>query len=224
VRLRRPRQGAAAGFADAGRPAGSTPWREASWCALDLELTGLDPAHDHIIAVGAVPIEHGRVILGKALYTLVNTSRRPEHGAVLVHKLRVADLAGAPSVDDAIDMVLSTLAGRVPVFHAAAVERAFLGPLLRRRRVRMPPAADTEALGRLWLRRRDGIAPTGISLVRLASVLRQSAEPPHHALGDALSTAQAFVALASHLDAVAPETVGSLVAAADRLHGPRRMG
>ena len=29
---------------------------------------------------------------------------------MLVHKLRVADLVDAPSVDEAIDMVLSTLA------------------------------------------------------------------------------------------------------------------
>jgi DNA polymerase-3 subunit epsilon len=224
VRLLGPRQGPAAGFADAGRPAGSTPWRAASWCALDLELTGLDPAQDHIIAVGAVPIEDGRVILGKALYTLVNTSRRPEHGAVLAHKLRVADLVDAPPVDEAIDMVLGALAGRVPVFHVAAVERAFLGPLLRRRSLRMPASADTEALGRVWLRQRDGIAPNGISLARLAGALRQSAEPPHHALGDALTTAQAFIALATHLDADAAQTVGSLVAAADRLRGPRRMG
>ena len=110
------------------------------------------------------------------------------------------------------------------MFHVAAVERAFLGPLLRRRRVRMPAAADTQALGRLWLRQRDGIAPDGISLVRLASVLGQSAEPPHHALGDAVSTAQAFIALASHLDGVARQTVGSLVADVDSLRGPRRMG
>jgi DNA polymerase-3 subunit epsilon len=49
-------------------------------------------------------------------------------------------------------------------------------------------------------------------------------ELPHHALGDALSTAQAFVALASHLDAVTPQTVGSLLLAEDQLRGARRLG
>ena len=33
----------------------------------------------------------------------------------------------------------------------------------------------------------------------------------HHADGDALTTAQAFIALATHLDAFDPQTVGSLV-------------
>ncbi len=224
MRLRSPRDPAAAAFARAGAAAGSTPWRDASWCALDLELTGLDPRKNDIIAVGAVPIEDGRVVLGKALYTLVRTSRRSEHGAVLVHKLRVADLADAPVLERAIELVFDVLAGRVPVFHTAAVERSFLVPLLKRRRVRLPDAADTELLGRLWLRERGVATPSWLTLANLSSVLGQAGEIPHHALGDALTTANAFIALATHLDAIEPQTVGSLVRAGDRLQGPRRLG
>ena len=222
--LLRPREGAAARFAAAGRPSRTTPWRRAGWCAVDLELTGLDPRADHIIAIGAVPIEEGRVVLGAARYTLVATKRRSDPEAVLTHKLRAKDLEGAMPVDEAIDLLLEVLTGRAPVFHTAAVERAFLTPLLRRRRLRMPAAADTEALGRLWLRERDGISPAGISLSRLARTLNQQAEPPHHALGDALTTAQAFISLAAHLDSRAPQTVGSLIAAPELLSGLRRMG
>jgi DNA polymerase-3 subunit epsilon len=224
VRLFSPRSGAAAEFARTRAPGGATPWREASWCALDLELTGLDPRSNDIIAVGAVPIEEGRVVLGQAVYTLVRTSKRSEHGAVLVHKLRLADLADAPSLPEAMDLILRVLAGRVPVFHTAAVERSFLAPLFRRRWVRLPAAADTEILGRLWLRERDGVAPAWLGLAKVSSVLGQPGETPHHALGDALTTAKAFIALASHLDATGAQTVGSLVAAADRLRPPRRFG
>jgi DNA polymerase III subunit epsilon len=224
VRLGPRRQGAAGIYAAAGRPPAATPWREARWCSLDLELTGLDPRRDHIIAVGAVPIEDGRVILGEAVYSLVRSSRRSDAGAVVTHKLLVQDLADAPPLDDAIELVLAALSGRVPVFHTAAVERAFLEPQFRRRRLRMPAAADTDALGRLWLRARDGVAPSWISLARLSALLGQRQEPPHHALGDAVSTAQAFIALATHLDARERQTVGSLLSAGERLAGARRMG
>ncbi|MGO9495782.1 MAG: exonuclease domain-containing protein [Solirubrobacteraceae bacterium] len=213
MRLRRSPQGVAAEFADAGRPADETAWRDARWCALDLEMTGLDPRREEIIAVGAVPIDDGRIVLGGGLYTLVRTTRRSQHGAVLVHKLRVPDLADAPPLEEALDRMLELLAGRVPVFHTAAIERSFLERQFARRHVRLPAAADTEALGRSWLRHRDGSAPEGISLGRLAGVLGQIAETPHHALGDALTTAKAFIALASLLDTVAPQTVGSLVEA-----------
>jgi DNA polymerase-3 subunit epsilon len=218
------RHGAAAAFAAAPRAAATTPWREASWCAIDLELTGLNARHDEIIAIGAVPIEEGRVLLGRAAYTLVRTTRRSERDAVLLHKLRVPDLADAPSVEQATELVLEMLSGRVPVFHTAAVERSFLGPLLRSHRVRLPPAADTEALGRLLLRHREGLAPARLPLGRLASMLGLPPEPEHHALGDALTTAAAFIALAGRLDVIERQTVGSLVTAQNRLQGARRMG
>lgn len=224
MRRRAPAAGAAATFASAAQPPGSQPWREASWCAIDLELTGLDPRRHQIIAIGAVPIEEGRVALGRARYTLVRPTHAPKHEAVLIHKLRLADLVDAPEIHDAIDLVLETLAGRVPVFHTAIIERAFLTPLLASRRVRLPSPADTEVLGRLWLRERDGRAPPGIALGRLSEALGLPAEPPHHALGDAVTTAQAFVALATHLDRRSPETVASLVHADLRLGGARGRG
>jgi DNA polymerase-3 subunit epsilon len=223
MRLSRARAGAAARFRDAGQAAASTPWREARWCAVDLELTGLDVRRNEIIALGAVPIEDGRVVLGEALYRLARPSARPDHGAVLTHKLRLADLIHAPPVDDAIELLLDLLAGRVPVFHTAVVERTFLGPQFASRRVRLPNAADTEQLGLRWLHERDGVAPAGLSLARLARELGQPAESPHHALGDALTTAQAFIALATHLDGRDPQTVGSLLRV-PRPAGARRFG
>ncbi|HUO70552.1 MAG TPA: 3'-5' exonuclease [Solirubrobacteraceae bacterium] len=224
MKLLAPREGAAAEFARAGRPPEDLPWRQARFCALDLELTGLDQRKNDIIAIGAVPIEDGRVVLGDCMYTLVRTTKRSEHEAVLVHKLRVPDLVDAPPLDEAVDMVLEVLSGSVPVFHTAWVEQSFLGPLLRKRRVRLPAPADTEVLGRVWLRARDGHAPQGLSLEYLSSLLGQPVETPHHALGDALTTAKAFIALATHLDAPAPQTVGSLVATDARTQGPRRFG
>jgi len=228
MRLRRAPAGSAAeAFAHAGRPADRVPWREAAWCALDLEMTGLDPRSDEIIAIGAVPVEEGRVVLGGAMYTLVRASQRSNVGAVLVHKLRLADVADAPPFDRALDRLLEMLSGRVPVFHTAAVERAFLERPFARRHVRLPAAADTDALGRRWLRHRGESPAQTISLGRLAAALGQPGEVPHHALGDALSTAQVFIALASALDAVEPQTVGSLLAASAgpaRLGAPRRFG
>jgi DNA polymerase-3 subunit epsilon len=223
VRLTLRRSQAAAHFAQTPGPAAETPWRQAEWCAIDLELTGLHHS-DEIIAIGAVPIRDGALILGESMYTLARPDRPPKHAAVLVHKLRSADLLHAPALDEAIDRLLASLAGRVPVFHTAMVERTFLGRELRRRRLRLPADADTEVLGRVWLRERDGVTPAGLSLARLATVLGQPAEDPHHALGDALTTGKAFIALASHLDARSPQSVGSLQRAERSLRpgGPGR--
>ncbi len=225
MRLRAPRDGAAIAFEEAGTPGPDVPWQDAGWCAIDLELTGLHPRKNDIIAIGAIPIEQGRVLLGESLYTLVRTTRRSEHGAVLVHKLRVADLADAPPLDEAIDLLLASLGGRIPVFHTARVETSFLGPLFARRRVKLPTAADTEVLGRRWLGHRDGAAPPYVTLERLAIELGQLVEPPHHALGDALTTAKVFIALAALLSMPERQTVGSLLTPERaRTIGGRRFG
>ena len=209
---RRPGTAAAERFAQVGHAAMRTPWRSAEWCALDLELTGLDPDHDHIIAVGMVPIVDGRVRLGRSLYTLVRSTRRSQLQALLTHRLRTADVAQAPSLPEALELILEALAGRVPVFHTAAVERAFLAPHLRALNVSLPEAADTAGLARsLWRQRGERVAPLGPSLGELVRRLGQRAEPAHHALGDALTTAQAFITLASLLDGARPQTVGTLL-------------
>jgi DNA polymerase-3 subunit epsilon len=225
MRLGLKRSQAGSRFAQAPAPERDTPWRQAEWCAIDLELTGLGRS-DEIIAIGAVPIRDGALILGEAMYSLARPYHAPTHASVLVHKLRSVDLREAPALDDAIDELLETLSGRVPVFHTAMVERAFLGKELRRRRLRLPSDVDTEVLGRVWLRHRDGVTPASLPLSRLATVLGQPGEDPHHALGDALTTAKAFIALASHLDAESPQTVGSLQGAERELGtgGTRRFG
>ncbi len=205
-------------YAQAQFPRGRTPWRKADWCALDFELTGLNPREDEIISFGAIPIVDARLQLRGAVSGLVRPERRMGEAAIRVHGLRTIDLERAPPLATALGPLLRAIAGRGLIVHTAAVERAFLGRALRERGLRRRgPIIDTEVLGRAWLHERDGDAPGRLSLGVLATALGLPAERPHDALGDALTTAQAFIALATHLDAKHPETVGSLERAERRL-------
>ncbi|HWE11416.1 MAG TPA: hypothetical protein VG325_18855, partial [Solirubrobacteraceae bacterium] len=65
-----------------------------------------------------------------------------------------------------------------------------------------------------------GVNRPGLPLARLATVLGQPAEDPHHALGDALTTGKAFIALATHLEHAGYRTVGSLTHAEPRSGRP----
>jgi DNA polymerase-3 subunit epsilon len=196
---------------------GRTPWRAASYCAVDLELSGLDPKRHEIISFGAVPIDDGRVQLSAAVQGRVRPLRSMSETSIRIHGMRIADLADAPLLDIAIDPLLAAMAGRVPVVHVAAIERGFLRPALRRQGLRLRgPMIDTSVLGRIWLHER-GRDPGHVSLTDLAVALGLPSHHPHDALGDAVTTAQAFVALATHLDARRAETVRSLVSAGRRL-------
>jgi DNA polymerase-3 subunit epsilon len=185
---------------------------------LDFELTGLDPRTDEIISFGAIPIDDGSVRLREACSGLVRPSREISEESILVHGIRASEVAHAPALEQAVLPLLETLAGRIVVAHSAAVERAFLGRTLRRLGLRLRgPIVDTETLGRLWLYERDGRTLQRLPLTLLASALGLPAERPHDALGDALTTAQVFIALAANLDALRRETVGSLAGADRRL-------
>jgi DNA polymerase-3 subunit epsilon len=219
MKIRRAARGdGAAAYRSARLPTGRTPWREASYCAVDLELSGLDPKRHEIVSFGAVPIEDGRVQLGGSVHGRVRPRHELSESSIRVHGLRAADLADAPALDEAIDPLLAVLAGRIPVVHVASIERSFLRPALRRQGLRLrAPMIDTSVLGLVWLHERDGDGPRRISLSELTRALGLPSHHPHDAVGDALTTAQVFIALATHLDALRPQTVRRLSTADRRL-------
>jgi DNA polymerase-3 subunit epsilon len=217
--LRRKLRAAAAAYAAASQPAQSTPWDRAPWCVVDLELSGLDPRRHEIVSYAAIPIDEGRVQLARAASGLVRPSRPLTDSSIRIHGIRAADLVDAPPLEEAIDPLLQAMTGRVLVAHVARIERAFLGAALRRQGVRLRAAiADTSVIGRLWLGERDGVAPRDPSLEDLAHALGLPAHSRHDALGDALTTAQVFIASASHLGTLENLTVRNLTHAERRLH------
>jgi DNA polymerase-3 subunit epsilon len=218
VRLQRPASEAAAAYASARVARASTPWREAAYCVVDLELSGLDPKRHEILSWAAVCVDEGRVTCRTAAEGLVHPTQAVPPESVCIHGLREPDLAAAPSLAEATDALLDAATGRVLVAHASWVEESFLRPALRARGVRLRrPVLDTCALGRLWLSQVDGSAPPAVPLGVLADRLGLPEHRPHRASGDALTTAQVFVALASLLEEAGPETVRSLAAARERL-------
>lgn len=216
------RSAAAAAYESAPLPSMGTAWREAPLCALDFELTGLDLERDEIISFGAVPVDGGIVRLAGSVSGLVRPEREIGEASIRVHTIRAIDLERAPQLADAIGPLLALLAGRALIVHTAAVERTHLGRALRLLGTRMRGAViDTDVLGRLWLYGRDGRLRRHLSLSELAGALGLPADRPHDALSDALTTAQVFIALASHLEAEHHETIGTLANAGRRLESIR---
>lgn len=217
-----PVDAAAAAYRAARPVARRRPWREGSYCVVDLELTGLDPQRDEIVSFGAVPIDGGRVSVRQAVYGLVRPAGPLPARSVLVHGLRGPDLADAPDAAAALPALLEAMAGRVLVAHAAQIERTFLGRALRPFGVALRgPVIDSRLVAQLWLAERDGRVMGSASLDQLARALGLPVHRPHHALGDALTTAQVFIAAATLLDGRGTETVGSLARAGRRLENRR---
>jgi DNA polymerase-3 subunit epsilon len=186
-------------------------WRDCGFLALDLETTGLDLVHDSIISYGAVPVAGGRVIAPNGVYGLARPDCPITPSSIQIHTLREADLKDAPPLRTAMETLSALLTDRIMVAHAAWVEEAFLRrgfDQIGRRK--MPPVIDTAALARA-----AGVIPQGSDgdpdLEWLCTKLRLPVMDPHHALGDAMTTAGLFIALASKLDTGGPRSGRALV-------------
>ena len=178
----------------------SANWRGINYCAIDLETTGLDFKKDEIISLGAVPIESGRVITEANFYREVRPMQIPSPSSIRIHGIRAVDLEHAPPLQEVMVEFAERLRGRIVIAHAAWVENAFLkdhlvgGNLDFSKRL-----IDTAALARAC-----GVVEVDLdhepSLEHLAKILKLPAYSPHHALGDALTTAIIFLALATEIE------------------------
>jgi DNA polymerase III subunit epsilon len=221
---------AARAYRDTAYPAERTPWREATYSVTDLELTGLDPARDEIISFATVTVAAGKVRFDDARYELVRPNRMPEADTIRIHGLREADLADAPPLEEVLDRLLEALTGRALVAHVAGIEASFLSAALESYGLTLRnPVVDTaelavelERLQRRPLPETGHEAPAGAAvsspgLGELARSLGLPVHRPHHADGDALTTAQVFLALATHLEAFEdPLTLGRLQRLSER--------
>jgi DNA polymerase-3 subunit epsilon len=200
----------------------SRSWRRARFLVVDVETTGLDPARDEIVSFACLPVEDGRVLAAAAVAGLVHPDATPAPSSVEIHGLRAADLAAAPDAAEALRPLAAALRGRIPVAHAAWVERAFLREPLRAFGTRMPRRiVDTALLWRLLSIQRGDGDPGWCALSTVAAGLGLPAHRPHVAEGDALTTAQVFLALATHLAARGRGSVRELTGAAWFLRGWR---
>ena len=118
--------GALRSYRDAEFPPAETPWREADFTVIDLEMTGLDPASDEIISFATVTVSGGKVRFDDTRYELVRPRRMPDWDTIRIHGLREVDLEEAPPLEDHMDDLLDALTGRPIVAHVAEVERIFL--------------------------------------------------------------------------------------------------
>jgi DNA polymerase III subunit epsilon len=189
-------------------------WREADLWVVDLETTGLDLRQDEVVSWGMVRVRGGRVLLQDAAYGLVRPSRPPSPSAMAVHGLLPAELADAGPPDLAAGELARRLRGGVLVAHAAWVEEAFLARLLSPIGTYLAgPVIDTAGLAREAGLAGGGADQAEPGLEALSGRLGLPVHTPHHALGDALTTAVVALALIAKLEARhGPLTVRDLTA------------
>lgn len=158
---------------------------------VDVETTGTE-ASDRIISVGFV-----KVLRGKTLDTwssLVDPAgRRISPGAHRVHGLVAADLVGAPTFDSLREAVTRWLTGDIVIVgHNLGFDITMLRSAFEDCGVPLPRLVGMDTMA---LATAAGVASGRIALGELLERLGLANSAAHTAVGDALATAQAAVAL-----------------------------
>jgi DNA polymerase-3 subunit epsilon len=187
----------------------SASWRAADYVSIDIETTGLDPRNDKVIAFGAVPVRGGRIIAGEPTYLLFDPECPISPEATKVHGIHLRDLEGAPRLEERLGEISELFEGHIAIAHAAWVERRFLFDRLKSAGFPVPAVVDTAILARAVLPD-DGLDGHEFALEYASTALGLPPHTPHHALGDAMTTAQLFLALASKMPGGEP-TLGDML-------------
>ncbi|HEY6114699.1 MAG TPA: helicase C-terminal domain-containing protein [Candidatus Dormibacteraeota bacterium] len=158
----------------------------AEYAALDLETTGLDPARDRVIEIGAVAFTADQII--STLEQLVDPGRAVPDTVLRLTGIKQEELRGAANPDDALRRLAEFLRGRQPVGHGARLDVEFLeaaGLWDESQQI-----LDTLDVARILLP-----AAGSHSLPLLSTEMGFSQPRPHRALDDADATRQLLLRL-----------------------------
>lgn len=184
----------------------SQPIRTMTFTVLDCEMTGLDPARDEILSIGAVRIRGGRVTMADRFYQVFKPIEAvSSKEVILIHGLGPDEVSRGVPLADAIERLLAFIGDSVVIGHFVAHDLRFLNAALaaRGKRPLANPALDTRLLYGWWRRRTTpaGHAFEATALEALAHELALPRYPAHHAFYDALTTGLAFLKLLSAFEA-----------------------
>lgn len=179
---------------------------QARFVVIDCEASGLDPARDRLLSIGAVAVRGGRVQLADAFEARVRQQAPSAPENIVIHGIGGdAQVLGGRELEAVARDFAAYAADGAPVaFHAA-----FDAALLRRHGVRLRPA---------WLDL-AGLAPALFpalggrdrSLDRWLAAFGIPAQARHDARGDAFATAQLLLILLNEAKRQRVDTVQALL-------------
>jgi len=181
---------------DPDTPPHDWPLEKLPVLVFDSETTGLDVALARIVSLGAVCSHGHRFYPGLNLDSLVNPGMPIPPQSTAVHGITDRMVAGAPDFAGGWPPLADMMKGMIVVGHSIGFDLAILKAECDRCGLpwKTPPALDTALLySALYPKEKD------IGLESLAARFGVEIEGRHTALGDALVTAEVWIALMAQL-------------------------
>ncbi|MEN1941270.1 exonuclease domain-containing protein [Luteimonas sp. MJ174] len=169
------------------------------WVSLDLETTGLDPKHDHILSLAAVPVRDGRVLTSERFERRIRADRAFGIESIRHHRITPDEAAEGVAVTAAVRDFLQWLEGRTLLGYNLSFDLAMLSPHVRALTgFGLPnPRVDLADAFAARERRAQPNAPPNLDFRHIADSLGVPVLGRHSALGDAVTVGLCWLALQS---------------------------
>ena len=157
-----------------------------SFVVFDIETTGFSSVTNHIIEIGAVKVENGKIV--DRFSTYVNPQEPIPYRITKLTTITDADVMDAPTIDQVLPEFFAVCEGCVLVAHNASFDTGFIKE--NARKLELPYAythVDTLAMARVLL---PQLAK--FTLDHVAKTVGVSLENHHRAVDDAEATAEIF--------------------------------
>jgi len=205
----------------AEEPAGTPPAQAHAplasliYTVFDTETTGMRPSNgDEIVAIGAVRISGGRMVMEQSFDRLVNPGRAIPPASTRVHGIDDRMVQGAPPIAAVLPEFFGFARGTVLVAHNAAFDMKFLQLREAAAGVRFAmPVLDTLVLSEVAHPHSDEH-----SLEAIAARLGVDVAARHTAIGDARVTGEIFLRLLPLLAAKGITTLEQALAASKKTY------
>lgn len=159
---------------------------------VDVEATGLNTRRDHILAIGAVALEQGAVMLNQRFYCVLNREHEV-NDTVLIHRLGPETLAQGVSVEEGL-LAFLEFVGASPLFafHAPYDEQLLTRECKQHLKYKLQhPVVDVAQMAPLLMAE----TPQQNTLETWLARLGLSVSERHNALADAYATAKMLALL-----------------------------
>lgn len=184
------------------------PLHALSFVVFDSETTGLDPAKDQVVQLGAVRVVNGKLIAGETFDTLVKPTIQIPASSTKIHHIDNDMVKDAPSFADAHARFHAFTSDAVIVAHNAPFDMAFLQNQSKASDLHFDnPVLDTVHLSAIIF---GGSATHTLDAISLRLGITIPDELRHTALGDAIATAEVLTAMLPILEARGFTTLGQL--------------
>jgi DNA polymerase-3 subunit epsilon len=163
----------------------------------DCETTGLNPAVDTIVSIGAVKIKGNKVLTDEAIHIYIDQEKEIDPKSITIHQIRNCDLYGAIPLNEAIEKFLyyignRPLAGYYLEFDVAMVNK-YIKPMYG---ITLPNTQ--EEVSSIYYDKKIPTIPQGHIDLRFDTILEDLDLPKlqaHDALNDAIMTALIYLKL-----------------------------